>query len=120
MRLTVLLLLTCSLAAAAAAGGASRADTPPAPGPVTASTFLVMGRGYGHGVGMSQYGALGFARAGKNHDEILAYYYPGTVLGRAPVATIRVLLAEARPGVTISSPVPFQVKDAAGTTLDLD
>ncbi len=32
-------------------------------------------RGYGHGVGMSQYGANGMAKAGKNYEEILKYYY---------------------------------------------
>ena len=32
-------------------------------------------RGYGHGVGMSQYGANGMAEEGKNYEEILAYYY---------------------------------------------
>lgn len=35
-------------------------------------------RGYGHGVGMCQYGADGMARQGKNYIEILTYYYPGT------------------------------------------
>ena len=37
-------------------------------------------RGYGHGVGMSQYGAQGLARRGKSYREILSYYYPGTEL----------------------------------------
>jgi stage II sporulation protein D len=36
------------------------------------------GRGFGHGVGMCQYGAQGMARKGKMYDEILAYYYPGS------------------------------------------
>ena len=34
--------------------------------------------GYGHGVGMSQYGALGMAKEGYKYDEILSYYYLGT------------------------------------------
>ncbi|MBN1127161.1 MAG: SpoIID/LytB domain-containing protein [Sedimentisphaerales bacterium] len=34
------------------------------------------GRGFGHGVGLCQYGALGLARAGKSYEEILAFYYP--------------------------------------------
>src|SRR5574344_1467165 len=34
-------------------------------------------RGYGHGVGMSQYGALGMAKQGYKYDEILKYYYQG-------------------------------------------
>ena len=40
----------------------------------------VSGRGYGHGRGMSQYGALGAARKGLTHQQILAHYYPGTRL----------------------------------------
>jgi len=34
--------------------------------------------GYGHGVGMSQYGAKGMAEEGYNYKEILSYYYSGT------------------------------------------
>src|SRR5690606_22857872 len=34
-------------------------------------------RGYGHGIGMSQYGAEGMARAGYTFDQILAHYYTG-------------------------------------------
>lgn len=41
-------------------------------------TFSV--RGYGHGVGMSQYGAEGMARRGSTYEAILAHYYPGTNL----------------------------------------
>ena len=37
-------------------------------------------RGYGHGVGMSQYGANGMAKIGYNYVDILMHYYPGTVL----------------------------------------
>lgn len=37
-------------------------------------------RGYGHGVGMSQYGANGMANAGYSYKDILSYYYPGTTL----------------------------------------
>ena len=39
------------------------------------------GRGYGHGVGMSQWGAKGMAEQGYKADKILEYYYPGTTLG---------------------------------------
>ena len=38
--------------------------------------------GYGHGVGMSQYGALGMAQNGYLYDEILRYYYKGTKIGK--------------------------------------
>ncbi len=38
--------------------------------------------GYGHGVGMSQYGALGMAKEGYNYIEILKYYYTGVEIGK--------------------------------------
>jgi stage II sporulation protein D len=41
---------------------------------------LCNGRGYGHGIGLSQWGAEGMARAGKSHQEILGLYYPGASL----------------------------------------
>jgi SpoIID/LytB domain protein len=51
------------------------------------------GRGYGHGVGMSQYGARGRALAGQLAPEILAHYYQGSTLGSRSTATrVRVLL----------------------------
>jgi stage II sporulation protein D len=37
-------------------------------------------RGYGHGVGMSQYGANGMAKEGYSYKDILSHYYPGTIL----------------------------------------
>lgn len=40
--------------------------------------FLFRVRGYGHGVGMSQYGAQGMAKSGANYKQILSWYYPGT------------------------------------------
>lgn len=40
------------------------------------------GRGYGHGVGMCQWGAIGRARAGQGYGEILISYFPGTELRR--------------------------------------
>ena len=36
---------------------------------------IITTRGYGHGVGMSQYGAEGMARAGYTYDDILTHYY---------------------------------------------
>jgi len=39
------------------------------------------GRGYGHGIGMSQWGAKGMAELGYTAERILEYYYPGTTLG---------------------------------------
>jgi stage II sporulation protein D len=44
---------------------------------VGAGVTVFRGRGYGHGVGMCQWGAHGMARAGRNWQEILQEYYPG-------------------------------------------
>jgi len=80
---------------------------------------VVSGRGYGHGVGMSQFGAYGQATAGRTYDEILTYYYTGVELGKAPARPVRVLLAEGRRAVTIGSTAPFTVRDAAGSIFRL-
>jgi stage II sporulation protein D len=45
------------------------------------SQVVIQGRGYGHGVGMCQWGAIGRARAGQDFRTILRTYYPGTALG---------------------------------------
>lgn len=44
--------------------------------------LVVKGKGYGHGVGMSQYGAVEMAKQGKNFQEILTFYYPGITIER--------------------------------------
>lgn len=50
---------------------------------------VVKTKGYGHGVGMSQYGANGMAKEGKTYEEITAYYYPGASLEEASVFLTR-------------------------------
>ena len=52
--------------------------------------FIFRGRGYGHGVGMCQWGARGLAEAGRTWQEILEYYYPGAKLQLLPAAGGRV------------------------------
>lgn len=44
------------------------------------SNVTIQTKGYGHGVGMSQYGALGMAKKGYSYREILMHYYTGTTL----------------------------------------
>jgi stage II sporulation protein D len=44
------------------------------------ATLLAVGRGFGHGVGMSQWGAYALAQRGEGYGEILRYYYRGTDL----------------------------------------
>lgn len=49
----------------------------------SANTFIFSGEGWGHGVGMSQYGAKGMAENGFDYEEILTHYYTGTHLEKA-------------------------------------
>jgi stage II sporulation protein D len=59
----------------------------------SASTLVIEGAGDGHGVGMSQQGALGYAEHGWSYSAILAHYYTHTALGQAPAgATVKVLV----------------------------
>ena len=44
--------------------------------------IIIKTKGFGHGVGMSQYGAYGMAKAGYNYKEILSHYYVGTNLNK--------------------------------------
>lgn len=81
--------------------------------------FVVTGGGNGHGVGMSQYGAEGFALHGYRYQHILAHYYPGTTLEHAGSRDVRVLLATGRDRVTIGSPARFHVTDAHGRSFVL-
>jgi stage II sporulation protein D len=77
MRLLACLLAALSLGAASA----------------QASTLVIQGAGDGHGVGMSQEGALGYAEHGWSYSSILTHYYTGTTLGQAPAgAKVRVLI----------------------------
>ena len=79
---------------------------------LAAPVFVINGRGWGHGIGMSQYGAYGFARAGWTYDRILAHYYRGTQLAAASGRQVRVLLADDRAQLTITTDT---VSDASGT-----
>ena len=79
-----LLLICLALAASLAAA---------APALAGKARFTIRGAGFGHGVGMSQYGAYGFAQQGTAYDRILRHYYTDTELGTTdPAETVRVLL----------------------------
>lgn len=59
-------------------------------------SFTFSGGGWGHGVGLSQYGACGMAAAGKTYGQILTHYYSGTkVSSVSERSNLRVVLAEA-------------------------
>jgi SpoIID/LytB domain protein len=80
--------------AALTCAGTALAAQPSAKSPASRhETLVISGAGDGHGVGMSQDGALGLAEHGYSYEGILAHYYTGTALGSvAPKQTVRVLL----------------------------
>lgn len=90
---------------------------PPTTTTSTAPTTVVLnGHGWGHGLGMSQWGAYGYASHGWSYSAILTHYYTGTTIGTRPALTVRVLLLDGTKQVTLNSASPWQVTDAAGTT----
>ncbi len=110
MRRTLVLVSVLVLAA----GSAARARTDSQPVPAGAATFLITGHGWGHGVGLSQWGAYGYAQKGVLYDKIVLHYFPGTELGAAPVSRVRVLLTTGVPTLDIGSTADFKVRDGSG------
>jgi stage II sporulation protein D len=103
-----LLALTVALSALAFSSAASAAPV-----------FFIWGKGWGHGIGMPQWGAYGYALHGRDYTWILDHYYRGTKRGTASKTTIRVLLAAGRSSVTISSSRPWTIRDGRGRSWDL-
>ena len=78
----------------------------PAGTAAAASKFTIRGAGFGHGVGMSQYGAYGFAAHGSGYRDILAHYYTGTAIGTVDGnQRVRVLLQSVRGSASFSNAV---------------
>jgi stage II sporulation protein D len=100
---------TCALATAAALLPALTATAPAG----AASRLTVRGAGFGHGVGMSQWGAYGYAVHGASYRDILAHYYSGTSLGTLGAGTVRVLLQGSVPVAHFSG-----ARAAGGRSLD--
>jgi stage II sporulation protein D len=61
-------------------------------------SWVVRGHGFGHGVGVSQYGAYGYALHGKGYRFILAHYYQGTTIGQVSGSPIVRVLLDISPG----------------------
>jgi stage II sporulation protein D len=94
---------------------AARSSSPQYVAPARSGVlFLLSGHGNGHGVGMGQWGAQGFAQQGYTYDQILAAYYPGTTLDQTAKTSIRVLLASGKKQLVISSKKPITVEDGDG------
>jgi stage II sporulation protein D len=75
---------------------------PPAAASGRHERWSLRGAGWGHGIGMSQWGAYGFARRGYSHRQILAHYYRGTRIERRGPSVVRVLLQANRSTVAFT------------------
>jgi SpoIID/LytB domain protein len=72
--------------------------------PIAPAAFTLQGSGFGHGVGLSQYGALAMAKAGYDAASIATFYYPGTTV--SPVQDdmdIRVNIDYRKPEINVRS-----------------
>jgi stage II sporulation protein D len=104
-------LVTAALALAAALVCALGATAASARAQVS---WVVHGHGFGHGVGLSAYGAYGYALHGKGYKFILGHYYRGTALGQiSGPNVVRVLLTTTAGDVTFS-----EATSACRTKLD--
>ena len=82
----------------------------------TGGAVVVTGRGWGHGVGMSQWGAEGLARRGAGAQEILSHYYTGTEI--AEVADRGAIEVGVAWGLhRVSATGDFKIVDARGATV---
>ncbi|MDO8885558.1 SpoIID/LytB domain-containing protein [Candidatus Oleimmundimicrobium sp.] len=73
-------------------------------------TIVIEGHGWGHAVGMCQYGAKGMAEAGFTYDRILAHYYQGTTLEAGSVpATIKIGLLTKQSEISVTGTGNFNI-----------
>ena len=70
--------------------------------PAAASAYTIKGRAFGHGIGMSQWGAYGYAVHGRSYTSILHHYYVHTTLGKTSPQQVRVLLQEGRGAISFA------------------
>jgi stage II sporulation protein D len=74
-----------------------------APAAQAATKLTITGAGFGHGIGMSQYGTYGYALHLKSYDFILGHYYTGTALGQLDAnPEVKVLLQGGKKSISFS------------------
>ncbi len=115
-----LVALVVAVTAAGAAPGTVFADIPAAGPTVLGDLVTFYGRGYGHGIGMSQYGARGRALAGEDAATILAHYYQGAMLGVLDPATRIRVLVQSNWTPTEASPLVVHGRVATWTVDGID
>lgn len=112
-------LLAAAGVLALAGGSATPARADDALAPVDGKV-IITGHGWGHGRGMSQYGAYGAAKQGLTASQILAFYYTGTTLGTLANDTMRVWISGDTDGKLHFRPdAGLVVSDSAGKTVKL-
>lgn len=85
------------------------------------ASFTISGSGYGHGVGLAQYGAYQLSRSGKSVGSILSYYYPGASLSTAEnnPRTVKVQIfgapADSKTTTTATMPAGFNLRGDTAT-----
>ena len=87
------------------------------------TAFTINGRGWGHGIGMSQWGAYGLAKHGSTYKQILQHYYTGIGFMKVDDPTIRVRLRSGLSSVRLTCANSYTVSSGgteatitAGTT----
>jgi SpoIID/LytB domain protein len=111
--LAVALLAGAAVAAVAGVASNDRGRLADAMPPQTRPQVAFGGRGFGHGVGLQQWGARGAALAGLDTDAILAHYYPGAQIGPSTAREVRVLVSAGGGEVTVGTRGPGVVRDGA-------
>jgi SpoIID/LytB domain protein len=86
--------LAPALVVTAVATGAHLADRTDDVALSVGNTVTLIGHGFGHGRGMGQYGAFGYAKRGWKYDQILAHYYGGTSAGKVDNPPVSVTLTK--------------------------
>ncbi|WP_228387218.1 SpoIID/LytB domain-containing protein, partial [Ornithinicoccus halotolerans] len=87
--------------------------------PAPDGTFTLDGRGYGHGIGMSQYGAHGRGKAGHTYPQILSFYYPGASRVSQTSGPIRVEITRDSDGAVEVAASPGLTVVADGARVEL-
>jgi stage II sporulation protein D len=88
--------------AIAVIGACALALLAPAASQGASERWTVRGAGWGHGVGLSQWGSYGFARKGFDYRQILSHYYSGTQVARGDTSVVRVLLQANRSSISFT------------------
>jgi stage II sporulation protein D len=84
-----------------------------------ATVFTLTGHGWGHGIGMSQYGALGYAEHGWGYKPILEHYFTGTHVGPLPSSVTERVLLSSGPAVHFGASARMSLRDGSGAKMAL-